>query len=79
MDEHEFGQQCAPKVTWVAELGDRVAGFSDLEADGHSYAASLCSSTAWKSGFWPGSPLSLTAWTVSNRCRARPFVDTGFR
>jgi len=35
MDEDKFGKRCASKTTWVAEIADRIAGFSDLEADGH--------------------------------------------
>jgi putative acetyltransferase len=35
MDEGKFGQRCETKMTWVAELEDRIAGFSDLEPDGH--------------------------------------------
>jgi len=35
IDEEKFGQRCASKTTWVAEIEDRIAGFSDLEPDGH--------------------------------------------
>src|SRR5581483_964434 len=35
VDERAFGQGCERNGTWVAEIGDRIAGFSDLEPDGH--------------------------------------------
>jgi putative acetyltransferase len=35
IDHEQFGRQCAAKSTWVAEAGTRIAGFSDLEPDGH--------------------------------------------
>ena len=35
IDAVQFGRRCEAKSTWVAELGGRVAGFSDLEPDGH--------------------------------------------
>jgi putative acetyltransferase len=35
IDEEKFGRRCETKSTWVAEIEDRVAGFSDLEPDGH--------------------------------------------
>jgi putative acetyltransferase len=35
IDARTFGERCARKDTWVAMIGDRVAGFSDLEPDGH--------------------------------------------
>lgn len=35
IDEKRFGQRCESKSTWVAKMEDRIAGFSDLEPDGH--------------------------------------------
>jgi putative acetyltransferase len=35
IDEDRFGQRCESKSTWVAVMEDRIAGFSDLESDGH--------------------------------------------
>jgi putative acetyltransferase len=35
MDVARFATRCAAKSTWIAERDGRVAGFSDLEADGH--------------------------------------------
>lgn len=35
IDEEKFGRRCESKSTWVAEVGDRIVGFTDLEPDGH--------------------------------------------
>jgi putative acetyltransferase len=35
IDHALFAQRCAAKSTWVAECNQRVAGFSDIELDGH--------------------------------------------
>lgn len=35
VDEVKFAERCARKSTWVAESEGRIAGFSDLESDGH--------------------------------------------
>ena len=35
MDARRFGERCESKSTWVAEVGGCIAGFSDLEPDGH--------------------------------------------
>jgi putative acetyltransferase len=35
IDSEKFGHRCAAKPTWVAEADGRIAGFSDLEPDGH--------------------------------------------
>jgi putative acetyltransferase len=35
MDAEKFAKRCAAKETWIAEIEDRIAGFSDLEPDGH--------------------------------------------
>jgi putative acetyltransferase len=34
-EEAKFAARCARRSTWVAEADDRIAGFSDLESDGH--------------------------------------------
>ena len=35
IDHYQFAQRCAAKSTWIAEWEYRVAGFSDIEPDGH--------------------------------------------
>jgi putative acetyltransferase len=35
IDESQFGQRCEMKSTWLAVVEHRIAGFSDLETDGH--------------------------------------------
>ena len=35
IDEVRFGERCASKSTWIAEIEGRIVGFSDLESDGH--------------------------------------------
>jgi putative acetyltransferase len=35
LDEQKFGHRCESKTTWVAEVDQRISGFSDLEPDGH--------------------------------------------
>ena len=35
IDETHFGRQCESKLTWVGLIEGHIAGFSDLEPDGH--------------------------------------------
>ena len=35
IDQGSFALRCARKSTWIAECEHRVAGFSDIEPDGH--------------------------------------------
>jgi putative acetyltransferase len=35
IDVARFAQRCAAKSTWIADCGGNIAGFSDLEGDGH--------------------------------------------
>ena len=35
IDEEKFGHRRESKATWVAEVEDRIGGFSDLARDGH--------------------------------------------
>ena len=35
IDVAQFGRRCETRSTWVVEAQGRVAGFSDLESDGH--------------------------------------------
>jgi putative acetyltransferase len=34
-DTEQFARRCAAKMTWVAVCESQIAGFSDLEPDGH--------------------------------------------
>ena len=35
IDHSQFARRCASKSTWVAETEGHIAGFSDIEPDGH--------------------------------------------
>ena len=35
IDVEQFGRRCDTESTWVAEIQGRIAGFSDLEPEGH--------------------------------------------
>jgi|SRR5579872_357846 len=35
IDTEKFGERSRSKSTWLAEIESRIAGFSDLEPDGH--------------------------------------------
>jgi putative acetyltransferase len=35
IDHDAFARRCAAKSTWIAECERRIAGFSDIEPDGH--------------------------------------------
>lgn len=35
IDVARFAERCAAKSTWIAEYDGRIAGFSDLQDDGH--------------------------------------------
>jgi putative acetyltransferase len=35
IDVRRFGEKCASRLTWIAEIEGRIVGFSDLEPDGH--------------------------------------------
>jgi len=35
IDESSFARRCLTKSTWIAEYEHRIAGFSDIESDGH--------------------------------------------
>jgi putative acetyltransferase len=35
IDHDSFARRCAAKSTWIAECEHRIAGFSDIEPDGH--------------------------------------------